>query len=113
MRVRNLLAIAAFSLAACAPSASVIDTGSENSAEALTPRQELASTYIREHINEISPGRPLLTDSFEVTDIRWSDANTAIVTYQDGKAVLTGEVDVTFGKDGVRVKSFILVSDEE
>ena len=64
--------------------------------------QNKAEAYIRSNIARISPKDPEF-GNFRVTDIEWTDEDTARITYEDNRTKLTGTGEVTFDRDGNQV----------
>jgi hypothetical protein len=57
--------------------------------------QAQAESYIRGNIATLSPRAATSGSRFAVTDIRWEDEDTALVTYRDGSITLTGRTDIS------------------
>ncbi len=66
------------------------------------------STYVGEHISELSPEKAVLGGTFYVTDIRASNGE-GVVEYEDGHVAFKADFTYTFDRNGeVIIKSFII-----
>lgn len=78
---------------------------------ACTPtNQAQAEAYIRANVGTLSPTSAVLGGTFTVTDIEWEDADTAIVSYEDGHIALKGRTNIEKSGDTVRVSTFALLN---
>lgn len=68
-----------------------------------------AEAYIRAHIEELSPTPAVLGGTFTVTDIEWENADTAIVSYEDGHIALTGRTTIRVEGGGVTATELVLL----
>lgn len=68
-----------------------------------------AEAYIHAHISELSPTPAVLGGTFSVTNVQWEDADTAIVSYEDGHIALSAKADVQQEGNDVHVSSFVLI----
>lgn len=84
--LKTMCVLAALMLAAC--------NGTANA-----ELQTQGDAYIRQHIGTLSPS-PTTAGQFTVTSVTWIDADTALVTYENGQVSLKGSTDVSM-KDGV------------
>ncbi len=70
-----------------------------------------AESYIRTNVATLSPRSAVLGGRFSVTAIEWEDADTALVTYEDGHILLKGRTDISGSGSALVATRFKLVND--
>lgn len=65
-----------------------------------------AETYIRAHVNDLSPRTPVLGGTWHVTDIVWQADGSALVSYEDGHVALSGLTTVSDDGGNVTASGF-------
>jgi hypothetical protein len=63
-------------------------------------RENLVSNYIKENISRLSPEPEVLGGTFYITDIKFNDALSGIVEYEDGHIALIADFEYSINKDG-------------
>lgn len=73
--------------------------------------QAAAEAYIRANVSDLSPTPAVLGGTFQVTDIEWESADTAVVSFEDGHIALKGRTKIQKNGDDVTVSEFVIVED--
>jgi|GEM_PF-936792 len=70
--------------------------------------------YIRTHINDVSPAKPVLGSTFYVTSVRQTSNTTAVVQYEDGHIALTADAIFAKTPEGaIAINRFSIRKQEE
>lgn len=120
MRKLSILLATLLVLPACSrPPAEQEDTplpppAEEEQYDRLTETEKgIIEAYITANISDLSTVDPVLGGTFYVTGIRWTDADVAVVEYEDGHIAVTADVVAYVNANGEVIVDIFSVSEEE